>query len=678
MIFLPWQHIDGSRICKPMKNSTKLFLFSILFLMCSSAHAQKDPIDSLQNLFSKLGSDTDRVRVYLQLSDAYAKADNSISARNYAEAAFKISKETNNRSGIYKSSRRLGSLFLGLGDYTKSLEMNFIALGIADSLGIKKDIALSYNSVGIVYWYQGNNKKALEYYEKAMALQEELKDTTGISNSLNNIGIVNKILGDTAKALTYYIRAMNLATKVHNRKGLANTYNNMGTLYQAENDFDRALDYYTRSLKLREEMNDRIGIATSYSNIGAAYLFLKDYPKVEEYEMKALGISREIGDLVGVEDACSVLYDLYEQKNDGMKALKFYKEYIKARDSLGNEETKRSMERIEMQNQYENEKLALRKDHEKQSAVDESEKKKQKFIILAVTAGLVMVLFFLGFIFNRYRITQQQKLIIEKQKIIVEEKNKSITDSINYAERIQSALLTQKETWEEISPDYFIFFMPRDVVSGDFYWAFSSGDRSLWCAADCTGHGVPGAFMSLLGMSFLDEIVSGKKQFSTEMILNMLREKIIHALEQRGREDRQRDGMDISLFSLDKKNNTIEFSGANNPAIIVRRSGAGNEIISLDADKMPVGVHSGEMRDFEKRTFQLRKGDTIYCFTDGYADQFGGDKGKKFKYKQLEEKLLAVNDLRMAEQKSVLEKIFMEWKGNLEQVDDVLVIGVRV
>ncbi|MCX6311281.1 MAG: tetratricopeptide repeat protein [Bacteroidetes bacterium] len=661
-----------------MKKVIQLFLFFIASCTCSVSHAQKDKIDSLQNLIAATKIDSTKAKYYLQLSNEYVDADNAMNGKMNAELAYRLYRAANVKSGIYESAFSLGNIFLDLGDYTKALEMKFVALNVADSMQSQKKTSLCYNSIGIIYWYQNNNTKALEYYKKALAIQQQQKDSTGISGSLNNIGIVYKVLGDTSTALKYYKQALEYENPRTNKKGISNTFNNLGTLYQSEKDYDRALKYYLLSLDLRREINNRIGVSTSLANIGALYLEMKDLPKAEQYELEALGISKEIGDLVGVEEICETLSEVYSKKNDGMKALKFYKEFIKARDSLNNEETKRSMERIEMQNQYENEKLALRKDHEKQSAIDESEKKKQKLIILAVTAGLVMVLLFLGFILNRFRITQRQKMIIEKQKIIVEEKNKSITDSINYAERIQSALLTQKETWEEIVPEYFILFKPRDVVSGDFYWAYSSNAYAVWCAADCTGHGVPGAFMSVLGMSFLDEIVSGKKIFSTGLILNLLREKIIHALEQRGREIRQRDGMDISIFSWNKKNNTIEFSGANNPAVIIRKSVAGNEVIFLEADKMPVGVHSGDLKDFGKRDFQLQKGDALYCFTDGYADQFGGEKGKKFKYKQLEEKLLAVSAMKMSEQKNVLDKTFEDWKGNLEQLDDVCVIGIRI
>jgi two-component system, sensor histidine kinase LadS len=265
---------------------------------------------------------------------------------------------------------------------------------------------------------------------------------------------------------------------------------------------------------------------------------------------------------------------------------------------------------------------------------------------------------------------------INQQKEELAEKNKEITDSIRYAKRIQQAILPSGEYCSSVMGEHFILFLPKDIVSGDFYWLHNDGQKIIWAAADCTGHGVPGGFMSMIGNSYLNEIVIENKINSPDKILNTLRSKIINSLEQKGSEVKQRDGMDISLCVLDKENNVLEYSGANNPLWIWKKNT--NIIEETKADKMPIGSYTEELKPFTLHRFNLEKGDIIYCFSDGYADQFGGPKGKKFKYSQLKEILLSVSDKTMTEQKEILHSAINNWKGNQEQIDDICIIGIRI
>jgi serine phosphatase RsbU (regulator of sigma subunit) len=264
---------------------------------------------------------------------------------------------------------------------------------------------------------------------------------------------------------------------------------------------------------------------------------------------------------------------------------------------------------------------------------------------------------------------------------LLEEKHKEITDSINYAKRIQSALLTSDEYWKLISDDLFVYFRPKDVVSGDFFWAFQSetkeGTLAIWCAADCTGHGVPGAFMSMLGISFLNEIVVEQGETNPSEILNKLREKIIKALEQKSVDIKQRDGMDMALCVWNKSKNTLDFAGANNPLWLVRNSGNKIELMEFKADKMPVGSYADALIPFSMKNIPIQKGDMVYTFSDGYSDQFGGEKGKKFKESNFKKLLLEIHSVEAEKQKERIHDNFENWKGQLEQIDDVCVIGVR-
>ena len=263
---------------------------------------------------------------------------------------------------------------------------------------------------------------------------------------------------------------------------------------------------------------------------------------------------------------------------------------------------------------------------------------------------------------------------IEQQKKMVEERNHDITNSINYAKRIQDAILPARELKFKLFPDAFVMFLPKDIVSGDFYWFTEKNGKRIIAAIDCTGHGVPGAFMSLIGNTFLHEIINEKGVTNPSEILNQLRNKVISSLKQTDVIDSTKDGMDMALLVFNDENNSVEYAGANNPLWVIRNG----QCLEFKADKRPIGFFKGAGLPFTNHVMQLEKGDRLYLFSDGYADQFGGPRGKKFKYKQLEELLISLGHLPMLEQEKVLLDRFNAWKGDLEQVDDVCVIGIRV
>jgi serine phosphatase RsbU (regulator of sigma subunit) len=271
-------------------------------------------------------------------------------------------------------------------------------------------------------------------------------------------------------------------------------------------------------------------------------------------------------------------------------------------------------------------------------------------------------------------ITERTKTIIE-QKVEIEHKNQEIVDSINYAQRIQKSLLASDNLLDENLKNYFVFFNPKDIVSGDFYWGAELSEKEFaLVTADSTGHGVPGAIMSMLNISCLNEAVEGQKLKQPSEILNYTRSKIIKHLSNDGSASGGKDGMDCSLITFDFEKNLITYTAANNPIWIVRE----NTMIELKPDKMPVGKHDRDSESFSQHEFNVQKNDTIYALTDGMPDQFGGSKGKKYMYKQLKELLISISQLPMIDQKEKLQIEFNNWKGDLEQVDDVLIIGVKV
>ncbi|MCC6837421.1 MAG: SpoIIE family protein phosphatase, partial [Bacteroidia bacterium] len=275
--------------------------------------------------------------------------------------------------------------------------------------------------------------------------------------------------------------------------------------------------------------------------------------------------------------------------------------------------------------------------------------------------GVILLIIFGSFMYNRFKITQ-------KQKNIIEEKQKEISASINYAKRIQYALLAHDELLKTNLPDHFVLFKPKDIVSGDFYWATQKEDKFYLAVCDSTGHGVPGAFMSLLNISFLNEAINEKNMEEPNRILEHVRKRLIKNISQEGAQD----GMDGILICFDRKNNSITYAAAHNKPILMK----GTELIELPADKMPIG--KGEKNEpFLLHTISAQNGDMLYLFTDGYADQFGGEHGKKFKYKQLEELFRKISSESLNNQREKLETTFINWQGKLEQIDDVCIIGIR-
>jgi serine phosphatase RsbU (regulator of sigma subunit) len=277
------------------------------------------------------------------------------------------------------------------------------------------------------------------------------------------------------------------------------------------------------------------------------------------------------------------------------------------------------------------------------------------------------------FLSESYKKIKNQKEEIRLQHDILARQNEQITHSLNYARKIQAAVLSSDERIEEILSQYFILFKPRDIVSGDFYWIRRVNKYLLVATADCTGHGVPGGFLSMLGVSFLNEIVRKREITQANQVLDKLRERVKTTLDQTGKLDEATDGMDIALYIIDTETNKLQFSGANNTLYIYRNK----QLIEFEGDDQPIGIYEQE-HPFTYHEIQLEKGDAIYSYTDGYVDQFGGNNSGKFLSKRLKKILLNIQDKKMSEQKLLLEKAFNKWKGEKKQIDDMLVVGIKL
>ena len=646
----------------------------------------------------------------INIGNIYNSEGDVAKALNYFNKSLNIFKEIGNKSGIASCLNSIGTIYSKQNDIKKTLDYFIQSLKIREEIGDKKGIATSLNNIAVIYNDFDDENKALEYYLKSLKLREEIGDKSAIANSLNNIGYIYHMRRDMTKALDYYSKSLKIKEEIGDKEGLGISLNNIGTLYENIGDENKALNYYTQSLKVREEAGDQEGIATSFNNIGGIYLSLKNYSKALEYCSKSMILSKKLGFPEEIRNAAERLNKTYIALGNYKLGLQNYELFISMRDSITNNENKKAS--IKSQFKYEYEKKAAADsvkiaEEKKVVAVQLKQEKTQRF---ALYGGLVLVLIFAVFMFNRFRVTQKQKNIIELkeketqqqneiitiQKHLVEEKHKEITDSINYAERIQRSFLATKELLDENLSSlrggaeggggYFVLFKPKDVVSGDFYWSakLSNGNFAL-ATADSTGHGVPGAIMSLLNVTSLEKAI--EHYTNPADILNHTRQTIIERLKKDGSEEGGKDGMDCSLLVFDFANKQLLISAANNPVWIIRsnspfeggvRRTGDVELIEIKPDKMPVGKSDKQDQSFTTHTIELQEGDTIYTLTDGFPDQFGGDKGKKFMSKKLKELLLANVHLSIAQQKELLDSTFKNWVGDLEQVDDVTVIGIKV
>ncbi|MBI2967295.1 MAG: tetratricopeptide repeat protein [Bacteroidetes bacterium] len=742
------------------------FLFILLNLSIFSSFESFaiNKIDSLKNILINSKDDSNKVEILNNLSYEIVYSDPG-KAEKYALEAKALSIKLKYKKGLCRSYCSIGTVFNFLSEFTEAEENYLEALKLAEEIGSRKPVAVIFNNLGAVHYELGNYNKALEYYMKSLRIKESLKDSLEIAYSFINIGNVLQKQENLNRALEYFIRSLEIEEKlgdtwgmaysannignnywnmnmhdkareyyelalkyyrtVNDRQGMAETLNNLGLLCEVEKDYRLADKYILSALSIKESLNNREGMANAYNCLGKIQLALKNPDSALYWYSKGLNLSSEVGSKEWMKDSYHGLSSIYSEKGDFAGAYGYFKKYSAMKDTLLNQETSRQI--TEIQTKYETEKK------EKEIALQKAEIEKKEAVIkqqdiqrIAFASGFLLMLLLAFVIFRAYRgkqkankIISSQKTEVEMQKKIVEEKNRNITDSIEYASYIQDAVLPTGEEFKSLLPESFILFLPKDIVSGDFYWIAQppqppkggtyysptpsfenhfgiasqnppSGGRGavLLAVCDCTGHGVPGAFMSMLCNALLNEAVNDKGINRPDNIFEEVRNGIITGLKQKGKRGESQDGMDGVLIKLDAGTGKIQAATANNPVYIVKNS----SLEEIKPDHFPVGVYEGQRNPFTLHETTVDKGDMIYLLTDGYEDQLGGSPprspqrgemktpfyGKKFKSSRLKDILLSISSKHVAEQKQILEKVFQEWKGTSEQTDDVTIVGIRV
>lgn len=601
----------------------------------------------------------------------------------------------------------IGVVYRRLDELSKATDYHLRALKIAEEINDQKSVSVSTNSLGNIFLTQGNYQEALNYFQKALQQERESKNMLGVAINLNNIGAVFNQQHVYNKAIDYYTQSLNVNKLIGNRKGISICLNSLGETYLMKKTYQKAIEMYENALDINIQLGDRIYTSESYINLGGVFTIIGKYAEAEENIKKGLEIALNIGSKFLIETAYLKYSELFEKKGNYKKSLEMFKLSKELSDSIFNDSKITTIARLKTI--YETEKSEKEIQSQRlQLTIKNKQILKEKALKVIFIGGfavmiLVSLLLYRNYIlkkkanvvltnYNRdisekngilmmqkEEIMSQRDQIEEKNRVVnkaydlIKNKNKNIIENIRYAFQIQNALLPPVKKINEYFPKSFIMYKPRDIVSGDFYWATYKNNRLIVTTADCTGHGVSGAFMSILGISALNEIVNEKGIVRTDQILNSLRERIIFSMQQEDKFWEAKDGIDMTIFSFDFAKRKVMFSGANTSAMLIRN----DEVSMLKGDKMPVSIFL-DIIPFSTTEIDIHPNDAFYLYSDGYHHQFGGLYGKKFSIRQFNNLLLKIHHLEPEDQLAKLEETFRKWRSRNEQVDDILIMGLTI
>lgn len=569
----------------------------------------------------------------------------------------------------------IADAYANLYNYPKAIETYLDALDLAEKKQDKHNTAFIYAGMSDIYMRQGDIENAEKYLNMSISLSKQIGD---LSRSCNGELTMAQLLlekGDTVTARKTAEDALLIAVENNYPIHQAWAYRIKGSLKELQNDYTGAIAYFRMSLKISIELGDQKETAETGKHLAHAFLLTGQIDSAIIAGIKAYDLAIIIQSPGLRVEIAEVLSKAFEQKGDFRNALIYSRLVKNLSDSLNNAENKKEQIELFLQREFDKELEAGRIEQAKKDAEAQARYEQQTIILIIAVIGLILLGILVFFIFRGLRQKQKANEIISEQKKLVEEKNQEITDSIYYAKNIQEAMLPTPEIIQGLFSEHFVFFRPRDIVSGDFYWVGQRDGRKYFAVADCTGHGVPGGFMSMLGITLLNEILDEKNVTSPEKMLNELRTLVVQALNKERKAGTQftRDGMDIALCCIVPGENKILFSGANNGIIIVR----GNEMHELDPDKQPVGAYENE-NSFTLKEFPIQPGDIVVAYSDGYPDQFGGIRGKKLMYRQFRQIILHATGRNNEDRVRVLATEFDKWKSSYAQIDDVCVMGVKI
>ncbi|MDD2196128.1 MAG: tetratricopeptide repeat protein [Bacteroidales bacterium] len=680
------------------------------YFINSSRIAKSDNYpDGLALAYNRLGNVNQLTTNYLKALDFYTKA-------------LTLNKTQDNKPEIARTLVNLANVYGVIGQYQRSIEYFLEAMNTHESSGDKD--GLGWTSLGIARLFKKLDllDRAMQYAENALRYyQEVLKESgnsIGVTLSLNEIGSIYHKLGDFPKALEYTNRVLDINRSNNNLHGQSANYLSLGVIYLDMHQNQFAKVNLSKALVLKEQVADSIDIAPLYRYLGQIEMEEGRLDAANIYFAQSLSFAKQHRLLPDISEAYLSLSQVYSKQDNYRRSLDTYINHIAYKDSLNSND----ISRLEMQYEFEKREKEQELMAKQREALQEARLDRQRVVLIFFVVAFLLAGALAGFIFYNYREKkrinfvlleqnneisrqnreiesqkeeiEQQRDFVTKQRDQIAEQQRQITDSITYASRIQSAVLPGEMMLEKLSWESFVFYKPKNIVSGDFYWATKlMNGNVLLAAADCTGHGVPGAFMSMLGITLLREISSRPEILSPADMLTKLREMVIMSLNQQGGKVDQADGMDMTIVIINPNTLEMEFAGAYLSAIVVRQGNFnvsaesqnprvsqqnGISLLELRGNKMPIGHHLFVSEPFTNLSLQLNKGDMLYLFSDGYADQFGGERNIKFLLQNFRTLLMDICALDINEQKETLVKTIEEYQGDKKQVDDMLVLGVRL
>ncbi len=706
-------------------------------------------------LISQSKNEKERNKILKQKADAFNyiiafyyykfNSRNISKVLEYGQKRLSILQEIKDTINIVNSMLELSIYYQGIGNLPKALEFSNKAFSSSKETHYKKGMAISSAYIGDIYRDQGEKKQALSNYEQSLSLLFEIKDTSDLVNTLLAIGGLDRTPKYYNKALAlckgknwlektfsiyqylgiiyqekkqYNISLLNfqksltIANEMKNRNAVKIALDCIGSFYSKLDSIDKALDYHYKGLKIATELNMDYEIVFSYLSLTEDYFKQNNYKKAKDCIEKVQKVEKSL-DINSIILAEKLALQIDSASGNFNGAFEHYKKYIIAYNKLISDEVRKTAQKEKYQNEFDKQNELNKKEQEKKDALATEETKKQKIVRNSFVGGFALMLLLVGVTYRNYKKKQKdnilitkQKIEVEKQKHLVEEKNQEITDSIQYALRIQTAILPPQKVVKQYLENSFIVYKPKDIVAGDFYWMEAiqfdkfSNSQILFAACDCTGHGVPGAMVSVVCHNALNRAVREFGLTKPSDILDKTTEIVKENFSKS--EDEIIDGMDISLCSLslnpspkEREQNssyTLQWAGANNPLWIVR---AGHSelvsesqtdgmpkhddylLIETKADKQSIG-NSEDSKAFTNHEFTVYKGDSIYIFTDGFADQFGGEGEKKLTKRRFKELILSIQNKTMEEQGIALDNFIVDYRKEIEQTDDVLVMGVKI
>lgn len=642
---------------------------------------------------------------------------------NYKKA-LEIAQKTDNHNLIGTCGYALGKSYLNISEFNSGIEYSKLAIKSFSKLDNTERLANAYNLIALLYQNNGREIEALKYLMKGMDIAERTGNEKANVNIRINIGSSYATEDKLDKSLEHFQKALDIATRINYKKGMAAALNNIGDVYNRQEKYNLAKAFFQRSIELDETQHKRQSVA-SYNNIGEVYQKQRDFHLAKEYFQKALEISKrnedrakeltvlnnlgilqfeqgnykysiqylkkcnhlavELKQLLPQEKAQIYLAKNHEKLGNTKKALEAYKRYITLKDSIAKVHQQTRLDELQLKydlKQKEEKIDALMKDKtikELQILNDEKSRTIWTFIIIGIIALLVFMIFGAYFLYSRYTESQSvNEKLSEKNKIIESQRSRILT-SINYAKRIQDSMLMGIEQLQQIIPYSFVHYLPRDIVSGDLYWVKRMDRKIIVVAADCTGHGVPGAFLTMITNMLLNRIVEERGITDPAEILKALDAGIVKTLNQHNTDSNSSEGMDVSICVINEVDQVIEYAGAMNPLYVVQS----HQLIALEPTIASLGGKSlrpgkKEKKVFKTQTISYNNDTSVYMLTDGYVDQFGGSRNSKFNTNKFKEMILEIYQNDIKEQKKTVERRFDLWKGDQKQVDDVLVLGFRL